>query len=304
MTLIHFATCEAIPNLTEDDRLLLRPLAERGIQVKPAVWSDPKYPWQDCDAVLIRSCWDYHLRTGEFLRWIGFLESQGCRLWNPATMIRWNADKGYLRSLEAQDIPIVPTLWFEPGESASFGERLRQSGWGKAVIKPRISATAYRTTVVVTGEASGAQALFEELLHGPGVMVQKFMGNILTEGEWSLIFFAGQFSHAVIKTPKAGDFRVQHDFGGRTRAADPPPAVLASAARAVQAAGFALYARVDGVVERDPDRGPEKDMFRVMELELIEPSLFLADHSAAPERFADAIAAVMRSARPEDPVRR
>ncbi len=116
---------------------------------------------------------------------------------------------------------------------------------------------------------------------GPGVMVQKFMRGI-TEGEWSVIFFAGTFSHAVLKKPKAGDFRVQTDFGGSSNLADPPPHILESASRALRAVDPTIYARVDGVV----DAG----RFLLMELELIEPALFLADHPAAPSRFADAIA--------------
>jgi len=126
---------------------------------------------------------------------------------------------------------------------------------------------------------------------GPGVMVQKFMDSVVSEGEWSLMFFGGKFSHAVLKTAKRGDFRVQNDFGGESRIADPPVHVLESAIRILQAAGGALYARVDGVI----DRVPAPNAFRLMELELIEPMLFLTSHPQATNRFADAIAAAVRS---------
>ena len=115
--------------------------------------------------------------------------------------------------------------------------------------------------------------------------MQKFMETIATEGEWSLIFFAGEFNHAVVKKPRAGDFRVQNDFGGTSQLADPPPHVLASATRAVQSVDLTIYARVDGVV----DNG----QFHLMELELIEPMLFLADHPEAASRFAQAIASAL-----------
>jgi glutathione synthase/RimK-type ligase-like ATP-grasp enzyme len=283
---IAFATSKEWPDLTPDDRTLLRPLADRGLKAEPAVWSDPNYPWRDCDAVVIRSCWDYHLRSEEFLRWIAFLESSGCSVWNPPAMIRWNADKSYLRSLENKGIPIVPTLWCEPGETLSLADALREQGWAKAVIKPRISATAHRTQLVEAKNAEAGQSLFEELAAGPGVMVQEFMNSIVSEGEWSLIFFGGQFSHAVLKTAKPGDFRVQNDFGGKSQVADPPVHVLECAIRAVRAVGDTLYARVDGVV----DRARNEHQFRIMELELIEPALFLSSHPAATSRFADAIA--------------
>jgi glutathione synthase/RimK-type ligase-like ATP-grasp enzyme len=288
---IALATAKDWPDLTPDDQTLLRPLSDRGLKAEPAVWSDPTYPWQDCDGVVIRSCWDYHLRSEGFLRWIAFLESTGCAVWNPPATIRWNTDKSYLRSLETKGIPVVPTLWCEPGETPSLAGALRDQGWTKAVIKPRISATAHRTQLVDTTTAEAGQKLFEELMAGPGVMVQEFMDDILSEGEWSLMFFGGEFSHAVLKISKPGDFRVQSDFGGKSHAADPPAFVIESAIHAVQAVEHTLYARVDGVV----DRMSNKAQFRIMELELIEPALFLTSHPAAAERFADAIATAVQS---------
>ncbi len=159
--------------------------------------------------------------------------------------------------------------------------KLYELGWPKAVVKPRISATAYRTELVTKENAAAAEPLFDDLRRSCGVMLQKFMNGIATEGEWSLIFFAGTFSHAVLKQPKLGDFRVQNDFGGTAHLADPPPQVLATATDAVNAVNPTIYTRVDGVVE--------EGQFRLMELELIEPMLFLADHSQAPRRFAAAI---------------
>jgi hypothetical protein len=158
-------------------------------------------------------------------------------------------------------------------------------GWTKAVVKPRISATAQRTHLIALDDADSVQELFNELRSGPGVMVQKFMDSIVSEGEWSLIFFDGQFSHEVLKTPKAGDFRVQSDFGGIEQLDDPAAHVLQAATRIVQTVEPTLYARVDGVVD--------DGQFRLMELELIEPALFLASHPGAPARFADAIAAAV-----------
>jgi glutathione synthase/RimK-type ligase-like ATP-grasp enzyme len=282
MLRLALATASKYPNLTEDDRLLIEPLAQHGIQAHPAIWNDPNQDWSTYAAVLIRSCWDYHLQPERFLAWIQQLGSANIPIFNPAPLLRWNANKSYLRDLETKGVPVVPTFW--PEHSANpiaLQQKLRDLGWHKAVVKPRISATAYRTQLVTKDDTATAQPLFDELRRGPGVMLQKYIDSITTGGEWSLIFFAGTFNHAIIKLPSPGDFRVQNDFGGTARRADPPTHVLATATRAVDAVDPTVYARVDGVVD--------EDRFLLMELELIEPMLFLAEHPEAPARFAEAI---------------
>jgi glutathione synthase/RimK-type ligase-like ATP-grasp enzyme len=281
MTHILCATCESIPNLTEDDRTLIAPLAERGIEARAAVWGDHNVSWDAADAVVIRSCWDYHLRLKEFLGWITSLENAGVRVWNPPAMLRWNADKIYLRELERNGVPIVPTLWPEAG--FRLRQELRKHDWKKAVVKPRVSATAHRTILTSADQANIAQPLVDDLLQVPGVMVQEYLEEVSSNGEWSLIFFSGKFSHAVIKTPKAGDFRVQHDFGGAERLAAAPNSLIQAATRVIAAVeSTPLYARVDGV-----ESGGQ---FLLMELELIEPALFLKLSEDAADRFAEAIA--------------
>ncbi len=282
---IALATSAKYPELTDDDRLLLAPLAQRNIQADPAIWNDASRNWSLYDAVVIRSCWDYHLQPEKFLHWIAALEALNVPVFNSPDIIRWNTDKTYLRDLETKGSAVVPTLWPEAGNRLSLDDTLREMAWPKVVVKPRISATAYRTQLVTFENAISAQALFDDLRHGPGVMVQKFMDAIATDGEWSLMFFAGAFSHAVIKRPKPGDFRVQNDFGGTARPADPPPHVLAAATQAVESVPPTIYARVDGVID--------EGQFHLMELELIEPALFLLEHPAAPARFADAIARLL-----------
>jgi len=287
MPRVALATASKYPALTDDDRLLLTPLAQRSIQAELTIWNDPSRKWSSYDAVVVRSCWDYHLQPENFLRWIANLEALNVPLFNSADVIRWNANKTYLRDLEAKGIAVVPTLWPEHGERVSLDDALREMAWPKAVVKPRISATAYRTQLVTPQDVISAQALFDDLRRGPGVMVQKFMDGVANQGEWSLMFFGGAFSHAVIKRPKPGDFRVQNDFGGTAQPADPPPHVLAAATQVVESVDATLYARVDGVVD--------EGRFRLMELELIEPALFLSEHHAAPARFAEAISQVLKT---------
>ena len=284
MRRIALATSEAYKSLTTDDQALLAPLTARGFAPEPAIWSDQSCPWAAMDAVIIRSCWDYHVRLPEFLAWLAELDAAGVKVWNSPSMVRWNANKTYLRELESKDIPIIPTIW--PDTVMPLQETLCSLGWEKAVVKPRVSATAYKTCLTSSDNTVTAQQVLEELLRGPGALVQKFMPDIVARGEWSLIFFAGRYSHAVIKTPKAGDFRVQHDFGGVERSAQPPAHVLEDAMRVMKAVTETpLYARVDGV--------ESSGRLHLMELELIEPALFLKSAPLAADRFAEAIASIL-----------
>jgi glutathione synthase/RimK-type ligase-like ATP-grasp enzyme len=286
VTLILLATSESIPNLTKDDQSLIAPLAKLGIEARPAIWSDPRVNWRQADAVLIRSCWDYHLRLKEFLAWTFTLEQAKVRVLNPAPMLRWNTNKIYLRELEEKGVPIVPTLWPELGFQLKQELQLRK--WKRAVVKPRVSATAYRTLLTSLDNAGDAQTLINDLMsgdlmRGPGAMVQEFLEEVQSRGEWSLIFFSGQFSHAVVKTPKPGDFRSQEEFGGDIRNTPPSESLIQTTSRALAAIHpTPLYARVDGVESRG--------QFRLMELELIEPALYLNLADGAAEKFADAIA--------------
>jgi len=291
VTKIALATSTKYPQLTEDDRLLLAPLAAHNIHAEPAIWDDPQFDWTTYAAVVIRSCWDYHLQPEKFLRWITHFDSANIPVFNPASLIRWNANKSYLCDLEAKGVPIVPTYWGEDPTPILLQDKLSELGWNQAVVKPRISATAYRTQLVTRDSVDSAQPLFDELRHTSGVIVQKFMESIASQGEWSLIFFGGTFSHAILKRPQPGDFRVQNDFGGTSQLAAPPPHVLASATGALQVVHPTLYARVDGVVEGG--------QFLLMELELIEPMLFLADHPQAPNRFAHAISHALATQLPQ-----
>jgi glutathione synthase/RimK-type ligase-like ATP-grasp enzyme len=282
---IALATYDKVPQLSADDQLLIQPLAERGIHAEPAVWTDAEFDWPSVDAVVIRSCWDYHLQRDRFMGWIASLKRLGVKVLNTPETLIWNSNKTYLRDLQRKGVAIIPTLWPESG--FELKDRVGETGWESVVVKPRVSATAYRTCVLSAQNASEGQKLLDELIAGPGAMVQEFIEGIQTKGEWSLIFFTGRFSHAVLKLPKDGDFRVQHDFGGTEQIAGAPQVVLDAASRALAAVEpTPLYARIDGV-EKDGE-------FLLMELELIEPALFLKLDPLAPARFADAIATCVK----------
>src|SRR6266550_4722722 len=282
MKRIALATSATLPTLNDDDRLLIPALAELGLGAVPAVWDSPDVCWEEFQGVLVRSCWDYHHRLEEFLAWVSRLERAGVPVWNPPAVLRWNSHKGYLRDLAARGVPIVPTRWLARGRRVELAQLLRDERWSDVVVKPAVSASATDTWRTSAATAGVDQSRLEELLRAGDVMVQPFIHEVCDPGEWSIIFFGGRFSHAVLKRPAAGDYRVQWEFGG-TAVTMPPPGTLLADAAAVMAAvpGLPLYARVDGV-ERD-------GRLILMELELIEPHLFLGWDAGAAARLAGAI---------------
>lgn len=279
---IAFVTYAGRPGLTADDQLAADALAAAGVRVQPVPWDDPHAAWGVYDAVVLRSCWDYHLRHLEFCAWVRAAGAKDAGLRNPAAAVLWNADKRYLREMERHGTPIVPTAWVEPGDARELDSILAERGWERAVVKPSVSASAHQTRMVTRGSLEGRAAGPD----GSALLVQPFVEEVVTNGEWSIIFFGGRFSHAVLKLPRDGDFRVQAEFGGRAVPRIPPPELVDAAAAALRAAealtGTRLtFARVDGVVA--------EGRFLLMELELIEPALFLSMHPDAPSRFAAAI---------------
>jgi len=281
---VAFATCAAHPTLVDDDRLVVEPLRARGIEVAPIVW-DAAHPYRAAGRVVIRSCWDYHRKPAAYLSWARQLEREGVALWNPASVVEWNHDKSYLLELGEKGVAIPRTVWVKRGADLSLSTVLDERDWPKAVVKPLVSASAWRTFVTERPTTEADDPAWRELLRDSGAMVQEFVAEVQTKGEWSLLFLGGAFSHAVLKRPRAGDFRVQSELGGTAVPAEPPPALVEAAHCLLRlVAEPLLFARVDGV-EVDGN-------LVLMELELIEPALFLGADPAAPARFADAIAAL------------
>ncbi len=286
MKKIAFVTYQKAPHLTPDDALAVAPLRELDIEVTSAIWNDPVVNWQQFDAVIVRSCWDYHHQPRQFHQWLDHLKAQQIALWNPAEIMRWNMNKKYLQDLAAKGVTIPPTIWIEAESGADLFSLLNENRFERAVIKPMISATAYRTYRTSPATARDDQSRLDEILRHTGAMIQKFVNEITTTGEWSLIFFAGTFSHAVLKRPRDGDFRVQSDFGGTSHLHAPPAELTTQAEEILRLIEEPLlYARVDGV--------NSNGRFVLIELELIEPQLFLKIDTAAPRRFAEAIAKML-----------
>lgn len=256
-------------------------LTNAGVEVEPVEWSDAGALCA-FDLVLPLVAWGYHL---DYARWLAFLERterERIPLVNPPALLRWNSDKAYLSELGDRDVPTVPTMAVESCCDADLEEARRRFGTGWLVIKPPVSASATGTHRLGPSDDLPADSIRKPMI------VQPLIEEIARTGEFSLMLFGGEFSHAVVKRPRSGDFRVQEHHGGVTLACEVPPAGAVELAQAALAAApaSATYARVDIV----PD---DEGTLRIMELELIEPALFL-DH--APDRGAGFVRSILSAA--------
>ena len=265
--MIGLATSSDFPELSGGEKLLHDALSKRG-ECKIVVWDDPAEAWRECESIIVRCTWDYSYRVLEFWTWIDRVEAAGITLYNSPNVLRWNSDKRYLRDLEMRGVKVVETTWIPRAKMTV--ESMRELVRGPSVIKPVISAGAYDTLRVSPENAEEVAASLLELNQSKGFMLQPFVEDVQSPGEYSLIYFDKEFSHAVLKTPQAGDFRVQPRYGGEQGAAQVEAEIIAQGRKILDAVPYddrLLYARVDGVI-----RGGE---FLLMELELIEPYLFL-----------------------------
>jgi glutathione synthase/RimK-type ligase-like ATP-grasp enzyme len=285
---VVLATAAELPGLHADDGPLLDALSHRDVPWRVLAWDDPSVDWSTAALVVIRSTWDYVPRRAEFVTWAQRVAAV-TTLWNPAEVVAWNTDKRYLRRLAEAGVDIVPTRWLDRRTSADLAALLDDAGWVEAVVKPVVSAGSIGTIRCYREEAAAAQAHLDALLAGGDVMVQPYVAGVETDGELSVVWIDGSLTHAIRKIPREGDFRVQEEFGGRyepTRLDDD----LRAAAGAVlaQVETGCRYGRVDLVPA--PDGG-----HWLIEVELVEPQLFLRHEPSAAERLADAIAAAWQA---------
>ena len=292
---VALATAAEVPDLDDDERLVLPELASLGVHAEPATWDDPGVDWGAYDLVAVRATWDYPRRRDAFLAWAADVGAR-TRLRNPPDVLAWNTDKRYLRDLAAAGVPIVATIVLEPGDAPdpALREARDRAPTGEVVVKPTVSAGSRDTArYALPDDARAAEAHAAALLAaGRAVLVQPYVPSVDADGEAALVHLGGAFSHGARKGPllRRGAALVEGLFAEEDmaprRATERERAVADAALAAVPTAGPLLYARVDLV--EDAERGPV-----VLELELTEPSLFLRLDPAAPRRFAEAIAAAV-----------
>ena len=265
-----------------DDEHAIEPLAELGWDVSTVSWRQTRTPWSEFDAVIIRSTWDYFDDVSGFLEVLRQIDRE-TSMANSLDIVRWNLEKTYLADLENKGIGVVPTIWPDQVQPDSFQAFSGQLGDTELVIKPVIGANGDNAFRVTPADSLQRRTMISDCFGERRAMVQRFMPLIKTEGEFSLFFFDGEFSHAILKTPAESEFRSQEEHGSNIQPVVPEPLLLERGQQALAAlTEMPLYARVDFV--RD-----DKNDFLIMEVELIEPSMYLRTDPGAPMRFSRAI---------------
>lgn len=267
-----------------DDDRAHAPLQSLGWEVREVPWDAEGVDWNGFEGVVIRSTWDYQHRLPAFFSVLEQIEASRARLFNSLETVKWNADKSYLFQLQRAGVEIVPTELIQSPTLADLKASLSQTVTREIMVKPLVGANADDTFYL---DRNATDERFRDASHcfgGRPCLVQPFMPQITQEGEFSLIYFDGSFSHAILKMVKPGDYRVQEEHGGQVVAVSDPEPELIAAAEKVMAAipDSPLYARVDLV--RTP-----ANRFALMEVELIEPGLYFRFDDAAPARFARAL---------------
>ena len=277
---IALLTCQNWPNAKEKEQALAKEINPK-IDVDVVVWNDVSVNWAEYDYLIFRSIWDYFEFPTEFNDWLNKIERLKIRTLNPLNVIRQNQHKFYLQTLQDQGFGIIPTIFIEKNTDLNLGI-LNQNGWSKAVIKPAISAGSYLTTLFGIAEIETVSAQYASIVAERDLLLQPFMPEIQTQGEISMLFYGGQYSHAILKKPVQNDFRVQAQFGGVAVLYQPSNDVIETAEKIIAAFGQdLLYARVDGIMSGS--------RFLLMEVELIEPDLFFDYHSEAKKRYLTAL---------------
>ena len=263
------------------DHLLIEPLQQRGWSVLEVSWRNKKIDWNQFEVVVIRSSWDYQDNAKAFLETLRTIDQSSAHLENSLRLVEWNIDKTYLQDLQNRGIEIVPSLWrdhFKKSDLDSFFDALNTN---EIIIKPTVSANADDTFRVHRSKPDDFRSVLSSTFQNRPYLVQPFMKNIIEEGEFSVFFFDDTYSHTILKTPKPADFRVQEEHGGRLKLVEEAnPSLLESARQLLEKINpTPLYSRIDYV-------RTEKNTFALMELELIEPSLYFNMDDRSAERFA------------------
>lgn len=281
MAKLRFITCNRWPNISQSDTILAEALRARGHSVEPAPWQGDFTRLQEADLILLRSNWDYHYDAPGFAAWLDRVAAAALPIYNPVALVRWNLHKGYLFDLQAWGIPIPRTALLPAGEDPA--PIFDQAGWAEAIIKPLTGASSHLVERVKRVDLATWSVQSRPQRAASAWLIQEFRPEIQQTGEWSLVFFAGHFSQAVVKQPSAGEFQLKSQYTDQIKRVTPPPALLHQAQQVIAALPqVPLYARVDGIHSIDGN-------FLVLELELNEPGLYFTFAPEQAAHFAEVI---------------
>ena len=271
-----------IDQIILEDGLVQRALEKKGLKVIRKSWDAKDFDWAQSSYAIFRSTWDYFDRFSEFFSWFEKTRKV-LNFINCPEIIYWNLDKHYLSDLKHSNINIPPTIFIEKGEQQSLNALFKKTEWTKAVLKPAIAGAARETFLIKKEDHLNYEKELQRLIKNEAMLFQEFQHQIQSKGEMSLMMIDGKFTHAVLKKAKAGDFRVQDDFGGTVLDYIPNKEEIAFAEKAITACPKATtYGRVDVFYDND-------NLLSLGELELIEPELWFRKHPTAADKLADAI---------------
>ena len=278
---VALASCAELPEPDLDEAPLLEALAAAGLTAEVLAWDDPAADWSRARMTVLRATWNYPLRPADFLAWLD-ATARVTEVWNRLPAVRWSFHKSYLLDLERHGVAVTPTELLPRGSERPLADVAAARGWRQVVVKPAISAASYRTRRVGPEEPERGERHLRALLADGDALVQAYLPSVEGHGERALVWIDGKLTHAVRKSAR---FDEEDEYVSAAVPIALAEAALAEAAlaRVVEATGeMPMYARVD--VAPGPDGEPV-----VMELELIEPSLFFPQSPPALERFVAAI---------------
>lgn len=277
-----FLTTDNLEEFFVYDELVTPYLEQLGWQVDDVSWHDESVDYDVYDVVVVRSTWDYQAFPSKFIKTLEKIENSKAHLENPYQLMLWNFSKDYLRDLQESGVSILPTIWLDTFDSKAIQQAFSHFSTSQIIIKPWVSANADFTYRLTEEAFLFEQKGIKEALNERPIMIQAFEKSILDEGEFSLFYFGGQYSHAINKRPAVGDFRVQEEHGGQLFSVEPSQAMLNLAQKTIESLPHqALYARVDIL---PTDRGLE-----IIEVELIEPSLYFNMDEKSALKFASVL---------------
>ena len=272
---------DSLENFFANDTLLFGPLKAKGWLAEEVSWRKPDVDWNDYDVVIIRTAWDYQTDVTAFKACLQNIEASSAQLHNSLSIVEWNISKNYLKELQNQGINIVPTWWFDSFSLVELQNSFKHFDTAEIVIKPLVSANSDHTYRLTSEKLEEQAEYLSTVFAEREFMAQPFLTGIVEEGEYSLFYFAGHYSHSILKQPAKNDFRVQEEHGGQLTSIQPCEEMLTTARHCLAALPEdVLYARIDLVRHQNE--------FSVMEIELIEPSLYFNMDAESPQRFVDA----------------
>ena len=277
-----YLTMEHIGNFVSDADLSLAPMAELGWQVDMVPWRRD-VDWNVYDLVYICTPWDYQNDVDGFLNVLATIERSSAKLCNSLRLVRWNLEKTYLKELESRGADIVPSLYFDAFDADRVDACFDRYRTDRIVVKPVVGANADHIFVLHGHPQAAVLDALQETYRQRAFFVQPFVDSVQSEGEYSLFYFGGEYSHAILKKPKQGDFRTQEEHGADILSVKAPAALVESAGSVLGVVSpQPVYVRADFV------RG-NGDRFLLMELELIEPALYFRTDPGSAGRFARAL---------------